>query len=236
MTLAQRVVKLPKGAYAVIDVGLDDPQVSNRHRAALAVAETAGLISLRYPHLIQEKVYEGMINTAEGIIFAREDPVTLTAWTAPDPEAIASDLKGDLCVIRGATADDRNRFQLAARWLRRGDEANNRVDKFLFWWTVLEIFPAKGKKVANETAEFLQSQLYPSVDRQEIKTKLDLGRMSGMRDTIVHEGQAFVDESESDVFRKRLEKLSAISGTCLRGLAGLQLGEDLDPFMQLTTD
>ncbi len=66
----------------------------------------------------------------------------------------------------------------------------NQVDKFLFWWTVLEVYPAKGTThVARETANLLQRCIYVDKNPSEIKTKLELGRMHMMRGKIVHDGK-----------------------------------------------
>jgi hypothetical protein len=146
---------------------------------------------------------------------------------------VVSTFQNGFSNVQKLDANDRARLQLAARWFRRGHEALNQVDKFLFWWTVLEIYPAKGTiHVARETANLLQMSIYVKMNASEIKTKLELGPMHTMRGKIVHTGQAFVEDSERSIFERRLEKLRATATVCLRLLAGMSPGDDLEQFIK----
>ncbi|MFC1939986.1 hypothetical protein ACFLXO_04815 [Chloroflexota bacterium] len=233
MTLGERQINLPSSSYVKIETLIQSFTDSERERVALAIAEAASLITLRYPHLLDKKLFEGVINTPNSGVMWSEGPMTLTASPSIPPENMAEALQNDFSNIKKLDTSDRTRLQLAARWFRRGYEAVNQVDKFLFFWTVLEIYPAKGRtRVANHTRDLLYNCLYSGRNPQEIKDKLELGRMSSMRDKIVHEGQAFVKESEESVFEWRLEKLRATATVCLRLLGGLSPGDELERFIK----
>jgi hypothetical protein len=233
MTLGTRQIKLPSGSYIIIKTLVKSFTDSERECVALAIAEATSVITLRYPHLLDEKVFEGIVKLPNASVMWSEGPMTLTASPSIPPATIAETFQNDFSSIQKLGESDRTRLQLAARWFRRGYEAVNQVDKFLFFWTVLEIYPAKGRtKVANHTRDLLHIRLYSEKNPQEIKDKLELGRMSSMRDKIVHEGQAFVKESEQSVFEQRLEKLRAIAAVCLRLLAGISPGNELERFIK----
>jgi len=233
MTLGTRQINLSSGSYIMIETLIESFTDSEREHVALAIAEAASLITLRYPHLLDEKLFEGVVNPPNTAVMWSEGPMTLTASPSITPETVAIILQNDFSNVLKLDASDRTRLQLAARWFRRGHEAMNQVDKFLFWWTVLEIYPAKGIiHVARETANLLQRSIYVDTNSSEVKKKLELGPMHSMRGKIVHAGQAFVEDSERSIFEQRLEKLRATATACLRLLGGLSPGDDLDRFIK----
>ena len=233
MTIGVRSINLPSGSYIVIEALIKSFDDSERKRVALAIAEVASLITLLHPHLLEEKLFEGVVSPPNKAIIWPEGPLSLTASPSITPETVVSTFQNGFSKVQKLDANDRTRLQLAARWFRRGHEALNQVDKFLFWWTVLEIYPAKGTvHVARETANLLQLSIYVKMNASEIKTKLELGPMHRMRGKIVHTGQAFVEDSERSIFERRLEKLRATATVCLRLLAGISPGDDLEQFIK----
>ena len=182
MTLGTRQINLPSGSYIMTETLIKSFTDSERERVALAIAEAASLITLRYPHLLDEKLFEGVVNPPNTAVMWSEGPMALTASPSITPETVAVTLQNDFSNVQKLDASDRTRLQLAARWFRRGHEAVNQVDKFLFWWTVLEIYPAKGTThVARETANFLQRSIYVDTNSSEVKKKLELGPMHSLR-------------------------------------------------------
>ncbi|MBI4283963.1 MAG: hypothetical protein HY663_05790 [Chloroflexi bacterium] len=233
MTIGERQINLPSGSYVKIETLIKSFADSDRERVALAIAEAATLITLRYPHLLDNKLFEGVVNSKNAAVMWSEGPMTLTASPSIPPETVAETLQSDFSNIQKLDASDRTRLQLAARWFRRGCEAVNQVDKFLFFWTVLEIYPTKGTiHVAGETANLLQSSIYVNMNTSDVKKNLELGPMHSMRGKIIHAGQAFVEDSEQSIFERRLEKLRATATVCLRLLGGMSPGDDLDRFIK----
>ena len=62
MTPGTRQIQLPSGSYVVIEMEANPRARSERERVALRVAEVASLITLRHPHLLDEKIFEGAVD------------------------------------------------------------------------------------------------------------------------------------------------------------------------------
>ena len=79
IVLGENHVNIPKGRYLVIETTANPDEEMERERVALRIAEVAGLITLRFPHVLDEKLYEGPVNTEYRSLLWSEDPITLTA-------------------------------------------------------------------------------------------------------------------------------------------------------------
>lgn len=93
-------------------------------------------------------------------------------------------------------AGQRSRFQLAARWFRRRQEASNLIDRLLFWWLALEVCVGHSTRMVGHISHLLKERFYPALEASEFKSRLDLDRLSGKRTAIVHQGKAFVAPHE----------------------------------------
>jgi len=235
MVMGERRVRLPADSYLVIQVvGQSGILRSDMSDAALQVAETTSLLDLRYSGIVAEKVYEGTVNTPGSALLMFEGPLTLTAQPERDPKSVAAELAADHAALTKLSADRRERYRLAARWFRRGQDVPNPVDKLLFWWVVLEIYPGEGQgeKVVRKTRDLLRERLYPDLTAGTVTSKTRLGRIFGLRGDIVHKGQAFVSPDQQDEFDEHLDRLHAVAVTCLRILAGLAVGDELDKYVR----
>ena len=234
--MGQQVVELPPGSYVLIEIEVDQRSLDTqevRRMGALQVAEIIGIIDLRYRGLVSDRIYEGVINTPGSFVWLPEGPLRLTAQPKREPAEVAAMVARDLASTSNLSEDRRERFRLAARWFRRGADALNPVDKLLFWWTVLEIYPAEGKKkVPQITSELIASGVYPDLTAQAVKGKLKLGRIHGARSDIVHHGKAFIKSDEEKRFSDQLERLEAVAVVCLRLLLGLPPGDELDRYVR----
>ena len=231
MTIGERQFSLPGGSYVIISTEADIRTSSERERVALLVAEAAGLITLRYPHLLHEKLFEGVTNAQGHSVIWREGPITLLASPATPAAEVVRDFTADFSSFARLPAGMQHRFQLASRWYRRGHESINQVDKFLFWWTVLEIYPRKkGTAVAATIKQTLQDEAFPNMSMQRIGQNLRISSIYRERIRIVHEGKAFVDVEDKN-FRECLDRLGAIATVCLRLLGSLPPGDELQQFM-----
>jgi hypothetical protein len=234
LTPAQRHVKLAPDSYVVIRIKVDAPDpASARTMAALRAAEAACVFDLRYPGLLAEKVYEGTVDEPGRFIFIGEGPLRISAQPERDPTDIVDEIAINLASLDALSQEDRERFQLAARWFRRGQEAINLVDRLLFLWAVMEIYPAMGKRnVANVVSQLLHDWLYQDLTSREIKDNTNMGRIEGERGRIVHRGKAFVSSDEEERYSDYLERLQATAATCLRILAGMPPGDELDKYVR----
>lgn len=231
MTLGERSVSVPQGPCILVETEADPTVESERQRVALRVAEVASLITLRFPYVLDEKFYEGPVNTQDMKMLWGEGPRTLTVSPEVTPSQLSEGLAEDMSFTQQLSPERRTRFQLASRWYRRGCEAMNLADKFLFWWTVLEIFPGQGNtKIVRSVKQILSDQVCSQLSPQEVEDKLRIGRIYGERKRIVHEGRAFVDFDDQP-FQELLKRLRVIASVCLRLLCGLPPGDDLEEFM-----
>ena len=124
----------------------------------------------------------------------------------------------------------------ASSWLLAGIgeecESLNLVDKFLFLWTVVEMYPGRGKSnVVKNLAAFLQDSVYPGHTVEYVKDAPEIGLIYGERKRIVHEGQALAPSSDSRL-QNLLDKLQGIATVSLRLLGGLPPGDALDEYFQ----
>ena len=222
--LGERQFSLPRGSYIVIEMLANVSKESERERLALRVAEVASLLALRHSHVLDEKLFEGVVNAADKALMWREGPMTFTAAPAVSPEEVADGFASDFASIQQLDAERHRRLQLASRWFRRGHEAINQVDKFLFWWTVLEIYPGKGESsIVRNVTQVLRNGVCPELEPQILQEKLRIGRIYGERKRIVHDGRAFV-AFDDEYFQGCLERLRAIATVSLRLLGGLPVG------------
>ena len=231
MTLGERSINVPQGPCILVEVEADPTVESERQRVALRVTEVASLITLRFPHVLDEKFYEGPVNTDDMKMLWDEGPRTLTVSPEVTPIQLSEGLASDMSFTQQLSPEKRTRFQLASRWYRRGCEAMNLADKFLFWWTVLEIFPGQGTtNIVRSITQVLSDQVCSQLSPQEVGDKLRIGRIYGERKRIVHEGRAFVAFDDQQ-FQELLKRLQAIAAVCLRLLCGLAPSEDLQEFI-----
>jgi hypothetical protein len=227
-------VSLPRDTYLVIEFMVSLDGGLSRRVAGLRVAEVVGLIELCLPGLLIEKIYQGAVNTPNGMTLWQEGPVRVVGGPVRAGAVIGASLGSELIALTRVDAGSRERFQLASRWFARGLETLNQIDKLIYFWTVLEIYPGEGTSdIPAATSAFLATSLPGGRSASSIKARLGLGRTAGLRSRIIHDGKAFVDENEEADFGHRLDVLQAIATTCLRGLAGLEPGHDLDPYLSL---
>lgn len=233
MTFGKKDINLPKDKYLTILVYIDGQSFDIEvKRASLKVAEIASLFDLQYPNIIAEKIYEGTISEANVMSFAPQGPLRITAQPIIDPLEITAKIAEHINILKQLNQNDRERYQLASRWLRKGFETLNQIDKLIAWWTVLEIYPATGSSdIPRHVCDFLVNSLYNHLTPSELKTKLKIGRMFGLRSRIIHDGKAYVEDDERDEFSDYLERLQAIATVCLRILAGLDPGNELEKYL-----
>jgi hypothetical protein len=234
MTWAKQHRELPRGSYVLIQIEVDGMDLASaRSMAALRVAEAACVFDLCYSGLIPEKLYEGPVDEPGTFLSVQEGSSRLTARPDEDPEDVAERIAGDFASLGALSQEDRGRFRLAARWFRRGQDAINPVDRLLFFWTVVEIYPSMGKlKVANEVSNLLRAKLYQNLSSQQLKEKTKIGQIEGLRGDIVHQGIAFVQPQEEEKILDYVDRLETIAATCLRILAGMAPGDDLDKYVK----
>ncbi|MDZ4165588.1 MAG: hypothetical protein U1C55_10730 [Smithellaceae bacterium] len=201
--------------------------------AALATAQVAALILLSHPGLIAEKVFDGVVSDPQNVTFHPEGPLTISTPHMLDPVELSASVQERLALVDTFDETKQSRFRLSSRWFLRGHEAKKPVDRFLYWFIALEVYPAEGRtKVVSAVRNLLVATVYPDVSPGLLSERLSIGRIHGIRSRIVHEGLSHVDLPLDPEFHQALDKLGAISAVCLRVLAGLSPGDDLDRWVR----
>jgi hypothetical protein len=180
------------------------------------------LSALLSPALFAQEVWSGWLSDSEqllgGFWLMMAPPVTF----APD------EVQKQLVAFRSAVANDAEideRFTLMSKLFARAVATPPGEERFLWLWTVLEVFPMRDTSNIQPISEHLSRTIGHSPD--EVKKKLDIGRLFGARCNLVHDGNLPYSREE---IGKVLNKLEAIDVTVLRSLGGLPYAGGLEEY------
>lgn len=234
ITVEEQRLQFPQGRYLIVQTErhLNEP-LTPYATASLEVNEVAAKISILCPGLIAERKFEGFVNRPGSIVMAGPSPMRIIARPDDDPKKVATDLAAFDAALHSQATGAKERFRLAARWYALGHMADNLIDRLLSWFISLEVHPGAGRTdIPGAVRDYLHRHVYSAIDPGELKARILIGPITGMRADIVHNGKAHVGPTEDTLYTKRLEALEAIVRTCLRILAGLSPGAALDPIVQ----
>lgn len=179
------------------------------------------------PGVFGRRIYKGWVATRRGVIaeawFRHEKPRMLPAPRLA--EAVTS--------LRTRFKDDPdldNRFKLISRFYAKALASSPSEEVFLFLWTILEIFPMKDTTDIRPISEFLAGVTGQAT--AEVKSKLGIGKLFGMRSDLVHNGSLGVQRRELGTI---VQKLEEICGVVIRHLSGLPYDGSLDPYLEKTS-
>jgi hypothetical protein len=235
LTFKNKDICLPQDRYLtiLIDFDRENPEVGVKE-SSLKVAEIAGIFDIQYPRIITEKLYEGTITSENNPVSSFPvGPIRITAYPPIKLEEISSKITGQINTLNQLNNANRERFQLASRWFRNGFETLNEIDKFIAWWTVLEIYPGiSSSNIPECVYKLLSIRLYGNMTESEIKSKLKINEIRELRGKIIHDGKSFIEDDERDEFEDYLDRLQALTTVCLRLLAELDGGNELNKYFK----
>ncbi len=204
-----------------------------RAQAALPLAELVTTIAIAHPGLLAEKIYEGVLEPPGMQTFFPEGPLTISSPLTLAPTTLTATLGTHTSSVRNLGRTCRGRIQLASRWYLRGCDARNPVDRLLFWFIALEVFPAAGTAdVTAAVRDMLHTHVYPDLSARVVKERCGIGRITGLRALVVHDGLSYIDLPADPSFEASLEQLEAIVTVSLRLLLGLPPGNALDRWLR----
>lgn len=238
MTSRVRRVDVPDGMYLVCQVAADPSVPGNREDVALRLALVAALCALKYSHVLVERVFEGVVLPADGSMYLMwpEGPITITTSTGPTAATVAAHLSQYLGALQHADERTSRLLQLGARWITRGLASTNQIDQLLYLWLALEVYPGKqGRGIEHNVANLLHHVRYRDITASELKCRLWLGRLHGLRSEVVHAGLAFPPSHREQEFAEALVRLRMVSIACYRHLAGVGDDGELDRYARLAT-
>jgi len=115
------------------------------------------------------------------------------------------------------------RFTLMAKLFSRALSTPPGEERFLWLWTVLEVFPMKDTSNIQPISDYLANVL--ARPAKEVKEQLMIGKLFGARCALVHDGKL---PCEGQDLAGALNLLEAIDLTVLRSLGGLPYSGELD--------
>ena len=235
--LKYEVREFEPGSYVIVQViptaTVDVPgaawSVAHDRFARAVVA-----LDLEFPGIVQDKLFEAAVATpAMPLFIAPEEGLELGGPEGYGHREVADRMRMRADEAPTLPESDVARFTLASRWFRRANDSKNVIDRILFYYMVLEVYPTvKGNDVPGDVSRFLAERVYSSLSASEVKTRLKLGPICSFRGLIVHEGKASVESF--DEWQKVIDyaqRLRATARTCLRVLAGLNPGSELDEYI-----
>jgi len=235
MTMGTERVSFPQGAFLVIDQEVDRSVGGGEQmEARLRSSEIVALLDLDFRGLVVEKLFEGAVNSPGHFVWAPEGPMRVTARPSLTPDQLKASLSSGIAALDSLSPHDRQRLRLMSRWYRRAQETLNQVDKLLFLYIAIEVFPASGRDdVPNAVRDFLAQHVFPDIEPHQIKERLMLGPITGLRADIVHDGKSSIAASEQNQFSEKLVRLEAVTRESMSLLAGRAYGGTLDKWVRV---
>ena len=142
--------------------------------------------------------------------------------------SIPSDLSVSLADMRSALTKDQDihdRYSLMARFFAKSLLIKPSEEKFLYLWTILEIYPMTG--TSNIKPINVHLGQYMSKEPELVKERLGIGRLFDIRSRIVHDGLlAIPGKDEGETFMR----LQTICVEVLRSMCGLTYSGSLDQY------
>lgn len=225
-----------EATYLIIEVPLvmpfgtmpyDARSVASEHASAMASA-----IESSHPHLIAEKSLDEVVYPAGQYGTGNEGPMTFTGVPPAKPEALAPLIVKSVAALDALDDEARRKFSLSSRWFWQGFETLNQVDRFLSWYIALEVFPADGTgDVPGRVRDFIQHNFYPEILSSHVKERLDLGRLTGLRADIVHNGIRTLGSGAVRDTTGLMLKLQAVVRAMLRFQTGQPYDRSLDKWV-----
>lgn len=222
------------GAYLLLRHEInDDYHADIQADARIFNSEILSILDMKLEGLIGERVFEGAVNKPGQVVFAPEGPIKVFARPPVTREEVSSAIADGLTSLGKLSEEERQRLRLMSRWFRRAKDTLNKIDQFLFFYFAVEVYPAFGTtKVTEAIRDFLHKNIFPDVSPAEIKRKLMLGKITGFRAKIVHDGKASISADEKVEFNEMLERLHSLAFTCMCYLATGEYRGTLDRWIR----
>ncbi len=214
---------LNDGPFISITVRTDesDPFKAKRFCEDQLDSALAQLAVIYDPALFSEQIYRGWL--------LEEKKWIMEAWVQrKNPIAVSSDLADALSEMRKSVSQVPElhvRFLLMSRFLAKSLLVSPGEEKFLYLWTMLEIFPMKDTSNIAPISDYVGTLV--NRPPAEVKEKLGIGRLYGSRCTFVHDGRLDIPLSDLGLVFGRLELICI---EVLRSLCGLPYSGSLENY------
>lgn len=167
------------------------------------------------------------------IAYPRQGKIRQTIHVAEtchfDPQRFGDEYRSVNKHLSQLESGNRGRAQLMARWFAKAvRELEHTEDKFVYYWTVLEILVQGHRPMVRLFLQYLAANILVGQSAADINSALGIGRMYGTRGNLYHQGKLEWDN------RERSEKFKLLRELCsevLRHELGLPLARSLEPHM-----
>ncbi|MBW7933224.1 MAG: hypothetical protein H3C62_06325 [Gemmatimonadaceae bacterium] len=234
--LATEQIEVPEGTYLMVEVPLTvapgTMPYDARTVASLQASAIASAIEAAQPRLIADKSLEKVVYPVRVYASDNEGPMVFTGVPPVSPETLAPLIVHAVARLDTLDDDASRKFALSSRWFWKGFETLNQVDRLLSWYIALEIFPANGTSdVPGRVRDFIQGRFYPAIPPAQVKERLDLGRLTGLRNNIVHDGIRTLGSGSVTDTKGLMLKLDGVLRAVLRFQAGQSYDGSLDKWV-----
>jgi hypothetical protein len=197
------------------------------HASAIASA-----VEATCPNLVAEKSFDEVVYPAGQYGSNNQGPMKFTGVLPMNPDSLVAVIENAVAALDGLSDVARRKFELSSRWFWKGFETLDQVDRFLCWYIALEIFPADGTSdVPGRVRDFIQGMFFPEIAPADVKERLDLGRLNGLRANIVHDGIRMLGTGTVRDTSGLMLKLEAVVRATLRFQAGHAYDHSLDKWV-----
>ena len=228
---------LNKDTYLIIEnwfvVPWDDIPYSYRVNTEMQNSEIASAVEVTESNLISEKIFEDVVDTEGRNVAMPKSPTKITSRPFKKPGNFSENVRESIENLRDMPDKSEDRFRLSSRWFQKGRDEEGMVDKFISWYISLEVHPSQGStKVTENVRDFLAEEVLDNKNPSEVKKDLNLGRITGLRSKIVHNGLSQMSEAEPDNPGEFLEIVESIVRVSLKSQLGLDYGGELDKWIE----
>ena len=219
-------VSFPEGhSYIGITVRIPSEHEADLLGKEIGMAISAASILLGSSHFL-ECLYEGWAAFASHgkAVF----PIHFAHATQFDPQEFTDSYRDLNTSIANINDESLDRIRLMMKWFSKAiRELGNTEDKFVYYWTVLEVL-VKGKSpMVALLLQFLSEIVLPEYDRKQIDDCLQIGRLYGTRCNLYHQGKLDWISEDRGIKFKLLHELCTES---LRFKLGLPLSDSLKSY------
>lgn len=215
----------PSSYHIVLTARTDEKNpIDSRKLCEDSIDRIITSLSIIYkPEIFGDLIYRGWL--LEGKTGVMEAWLKVSEPVALNEYALSSELK-DIIEKQSRDADILNRFTLMSRFYLKALIERPSEEKFILLWTILEIFPMKDTTNIWPITEHLAR--ITGLEANDIKVKLDIGRLYGSRCNLVHYGQFDISIKDMGIVFTKLEN---IVYEILRTMIGLTYSGSLNRFL-----
>jgi hypothetical protein len=217
----------PAKTYIVVSVRTSQPFAVAEQEGIAHVNRAVALASLLLdPFVFGRLLYEGWLGDHPDQFRLAEVLFT------PYQQFEARLVEKQIAKARSSLAQDtdrNNRFTLIARLFNRAVTSEKHDEAFLWLWTCLEVFPMADTSNIKPIAPYLAELV--EVEANLVRERLGIGRLFGLRCSLVHDGALALNEGE---LHETVSKLLQIVRAVMRGMCGLPYDGGLKRWLEKT--